>query len=96
MQYFFFFIHRLSAISIAPTTEWMEQERQRNDHEHAKQRLREKQEASAQQQALLLQQQQQQQQQAFVPKHQAIMARQNDAKVVGRYKIIKKGDNADK
>jgi hypothetical protein len=77
-------------INIAPTTEWMEQEKQRNDHEAAKQRLKEKQEANA-----LAQLHMQQQAQPFVPKNQEIMRKQNDAKVVGRYKIIKK-DNSDK
>lgn len=68
----------------------MEQERQRSEHEAAKQRLKEKQEANAQEQARL-----QAQQPVYIPKHQAIMAKQNDAKVVGRYKIIKK-ENQDK
>jgi hypothetical protein len=82
----------LPVISIAPVTEWMEQERARAEHELSKQRYLERKEkealAQAQAQALA---QAQLVQPAGVPRHQEHMKKQGDSRVVGKY-VIKKKD----
>jgi len=84
---------QLPVISIAPVTEWMEQERARAEHEQQKLRHqhkeRERLEAAAAAAAISAAQQQAQ---SNVPKHQAIMRNQGNAKVVGRYTILKKSN----
>lgn len=91
-RYYYF---RLPVICIEPVTEWMEQERTRIEHEAAKQRYKER---SEQQQAQALQAQQQASQQPQPPKLNVnrghlVTKTQNDKSVVGKYKVIKRGDN---
>lgn len=91
-------IARLPAITIAPVTEWMEQERVRAEHEQQKQRYLERKEREQQAAALAAQQAQVVQPappRANVPRNQLIMKAQGDSKVVNRYKVIKR-DQQDK
>jgi uncharacterized membrane protein len=91
-----YLVHRLPLISIAPVTEWMEQERARIAHEAAKKSYYENVERKKLEQAQgdLLQAQAQAQQPAkkLVPINVQMMKKQNDTNVVGKYKIVKKGD----
>jgi serine/threonine protein kinase len=90
---------RLPAITIAPVTEWMEQERARADHELQKQRYLERKEhqrLESQQQAHAQPVVQPVPPKPKVPPHQQLMKAQGDNKVVNRYKIIKRDNNQEK
>jgi serine/threonine protein kinase len=92
-------VRRLPAITIAPVTEWMEQERARADHELQKQRYLERKEhqrLESQQQAHAQPVVQPVPPKPKVPPHQQLMKAQGDNKVVNRYKIIKRDNNQEK